>query len=275
MALVAGIGFFLTVALYWLPVATIRRGDQQNHELLRQLKQSNSVLEERVASRTQALQHTQQELRELGSHLVAIQEAERQRISRNLHDELGQTLTGLRLRLTTADALLDDDSSIRKHLEAASQAVDEGVEQVRNLAYQLRPPALDDLGLADALFALCEQSAARYRLSFRPKIEAVSVPRDIAEVLFRTAQEAFTNIARHANASSVNVNLSSLEDGVQLVIEDDGDGIDGELKWGLGLVGVRERLLKCGGRLELHCGRPDCGLRLTAFVPNFFDTQKQ
>lgn len=267
------LGFFLTAALYWLPVATIRKGDQQNHELLRQLKHSNSVLEERVASRTQALQQTQEELRQLGSHLVAIQEAERQRISQNLHDELGQTLTGLRLRLTTADALLDENSPIRKHLEAASRAVDEGVDQVRNLAYQLRPPALDELGLADALFALCEQSAARYRLRFAPRIDAVSVPRDIAEVLFRTAQEAFTNIARHADATSVNVYLSALEDGVELVIEDDGDGIVGELKWGLGLVGVRERLLKCGGRLELHCDRPDCGLRLVAFVPRLPSNQ--
>ena len=198
--------------------------------------------------RAPALQQTQEELRQLGSHLVAIQEAERQRISQNLHDELGQTLTGLRLHLTTADALLDEDSPIRKHLEAASRAVDEGVDQVRSLAYQLAS-GTRRIRLTDSLFALCSSQQLGTAYALRQELMRCQ-SQETSQRFFSGRTRAFTNIARHADATSVNVYLSALEDGVELVIEDDGDGIVGELKWGLGLV-------KCGSVCS-NVGRLGC-----------------
>ena len=261
------LGSILALALYFLPVSIIRRGDVNNTELWSQLEAANAQLEDRVQMRTQALQDTQVELRELGMRLVEVQESERARISRNLHDDLGQTLTALRLRLTTIDALLPSGSPVDKHLNAAIDAIDEGVDQVRALAQQLRPPALDKLGLGDALDDLCEQSAARYDLNIDSEIDSFGLDADLAEALFRTAQEAFTNIARHANAKRVKVALRKEAARVTLSIEDDGKGTNANLKLGLGLIGIRERLVNCGGRLTLGLGKSLGGLQLMAEIP--------
>ncbi len=261
------LGSILALALYFVPVSTIRRGDVNNAELWSQLEDANAQLENRVQTRTQALQDTQEELRELGMRLVEVQESERARISRNLHDDLGQTLTALRLRLTTIEALLPGQSPVEKHLNAAIEAIDEGVDQVRVLAQQLRPPALDKLGLGDALDDLCEQSASRYGFNVESEIQSFPLDVELAEALFRTAQEAFTNIARHANATLVDVILLKTEQTVILTIEDDGKGADSGLKLGLGLVGIRERLVNCGGHLTIDGGTKLGGLRLMAEIP--------
>ena len=151
-------------------------------------------------------------------------------------------------------------------MDAAINAIDEGVDQVRALAQQLRPPALDKLGLGDALDDLCEQSAVRYGLKIDSKIESFGLDADVAEALFRTAQEAFTNIARHASANRVQVHLRQDGSRVRLTIEDDGQGTDADHKLGLGLIGIRERLVNCGGRLTLCSGTRLGGLKLMAEI---------
>ena len=131
------------MTLFFLPVLTVRRGDAVNTELWSALEASNALLESRVEARTGALEETQMELRELGARLVAVQVEERARISRDLHDELGQSLTALRLRLSAAEAVLPEGNPASDHLTAAITAVDEGIDQVRGLAHNLRPPALE------------------------------------------------------------------------------------------------------------------------------------
>ncbi len=240
-------GLVLGAALFVLPLATVRRGDARDQELWDALEGANAHLEARVAERTA-------ELRQLGARLLSVQEQERRRISRDLHDELGQTLTGLRLRLEALEA----EGVASPHLEAAVRAIDDGVSQVRGLAHNLRPPALDALGLPDALRAHAERWADGAGLELMLEVEAVEPPHEVAEVLFRVAQEALTNVARHADASAVTVRLGAADDGWRLEVSDDGRGLSGEgRQGGLGLVGARERVEQVGGYLDL--GASDAG----------------
>ncbi|MCK6571834.1 sensor histidine kinase [Myxococcota bacterium] len=262
-------GAALAAALYFLPVATVRRGDARDAELWRALQAANATLEARVADRTRALREREAELSALGARLLEVQEAERARISRDLHDELGQTLTGLRLRLTTLASVLDPAHRGQEHLGAALSAVDAGVEQVRHLAHRMRPAALDGLGLAAALRAHAEQWAADAGLEVHFELDPAEPPPAVAEVLFRVAQEALTNVARHADARVVTLACGPFDDGWRLVIGDDGRGLpppDPARRRGLGLVGARERVEAAGGYLDLESGSPR-GVRLVAWLP--------
>jgi len=260
------LGLILSIALYFLPVSTVRRSDVVNAELWTALESANLTLEERVQSRTAVLRETETELRDLGARLVKVQEEERARISRDLHDDLGQCLTGLRLRLSAAEAVLPSDNPAATHITAAIDAVDEGVEQVRGIAHQLRPPALDDLGLFDALHGHIEQWSSRYGLEVDSVLSPVQTSVERSEALFRTAQEAFTNVARHAQARRVTLRLTVDDKTIHLVMEDDGVGWNQDSTPGLGLIGIRERLLSCGGGLQLKAARIG-GFRLEAWVP--------
>ena len=263
-------GALLAAGLFFLPLRTVRRGDRQNHELWSALEKANATLEARVERRTAELRRRERELRELGARLVAVQEEERARISRDLHDDLGQTLTGLRLRLTTLASLTDVGESARQQVEAAISAVDGGVEQVRRLAHNMRPPALDVLGLPAALRGHAERWAETSGVEIELRLADQEPPVHAAEVLFRVAQEALTNVARHAEARRVEIDLGPFDDGWRLVIEDDGKGLPAEpakerTHGGLGLVGARERVEQAGGYLDIELGRIG-GVRLTAWL---------
>ncbi|MCB9538922.1 MAG: hypothetical protein H6704_22065 [Myxococcales bacterium] len=253
-------GLLLALTLFVLPLSTVRRGDARNLELWDALVDANAGLEARVAARTA-------ELRALGGRLVSVQEEERARISRDLHDELGQTLTGLRLRLTAIEARLGDPVGAAAQVEQAMAAVDGAVEDVRRLAHNLRPPALDALGLATALRGHAERWAETAGLALEVDLAPVEPPADVAEVLFRVGQEALTNVARHADASRVRLVLDAADDGWRLVIEDDGRGLEQDASGGgLGLVGARERVEGLGGYLDVDSPAAG-GVRLLAWVP--------
>lgn len=253
-------GLLLALTLFVLPVSTVRRGDVRNLELWDALVAANAGLEARVAARTA-------ELRALGGRLVRVQEEERARISRDLHDELGQTLTGLRLRLTAIEARLGEPAAAAAQVEQAMAAVDGAVEDVRRLAHNLRPPALDALGLPTALRGHAERWAETAGLTLEVDFAAIDPPAEVAEVLFRVGQEALTNVARHAAATRVRLALGAADDGWRLVVEDDGRGLRaGAEGGGLGLVGARERVEGLGGYLDVEPG-PTGGVRLLAWVP--------
>ncbi|MCA9542113.1 MAG: sensor histidine kinase, partial [Myxococcales bacterium] len=258
-------GIALGAGLFFLPVATVRRGDARDAELWAALAEANASLEARVEARTAELRHREQQLQALGARLVAVQEEERARISRDLHDELGQTLTGLRLRLAALEAVTD--ARAKPHLDVAQAAIDSAVEQVRTLAHRLRPPALDALGLADAVRAHAEEWSALAGLEAEVAVDLPDEPpAEVAEVLFRVAQEALTNVARHAAASAVRLTLEEADDGWRLSVQDDGRGLGEQTGGGLGLIGARERVERAGGYLDIENGEAG-GALLVAWLP--------
>ncbi|MBK7367576.1 MAG: sensor histidine kinase [Candidatus Eisenbacteria bacterium] len=205
--------------------------------------------------RRQLEQRTQQ-LEQLTQLLLRAQEEERRRIARELHDEAGQALTALKIEL---------DLEGRKE---ASALAARALEQVRNLSELLRPQALDDLGLVTALQALADDFTTRTRIDVKVEAgEDDAWAPDVALVLYRVAQEALTNVARHSGAKRAWVKLTRDESGVQLVVEDDGRGAGANPRPHLGLLGMRERVTSVNGQLQLASAAVG-GLRVEARLPH-------
>jgi len=184
---------------------------------------------------------------------LAAQEAERSRVARELHDEIGQTLTAVVLQ---AERAADGDPALAKReLARVAGAVHESLDEVRRIARELRPEALDDLGLVNALIALC----SRFNAQNGPRVRRVldgslpPLPPEIELVIYRVAQESLTNALRHAEATTATVSLAADSEGVNLAIEDDGNGMPAELAGDTaGIAGMRERALLIGGRLSIE-----------------------
>jgi two-component system sensor histidine kinase UhpB len=190
------------------------------------------------------IERLERERRDSARRALAAQEAERARIARELHDEIGQALTAAMLQLD------------RGQVDEAREVVRESLEEVREIARRMRPEVLDDLGLASALAALTLDVSHRTGLLVERAIEP-GVPRLKPEeelVVYRVAQEALTNAARHADARHAWLRLARDHDCVVLEIRDDGRGFDTDEAAGGGLRGMRERALLVGGMLELLSG---------------------
>lgn len=221
--------------------------------------------------RAEELARGEERSRRLARQIVSAQEEERQRISRELHDELGQALTALKIHLQLIqDAVPSESESLRQQVGEARDLTDATAERMRRLARDLRPPALDNVGLDATLEGLCHSFAKRSRLSIDYLgIEAQALPDTTSISLYRFLQEALTNVAKHANAEHVQVELHCTDDTVSLSVEDDGRGFErqpDESASGIGLLGIRERLHSLGGRLEIESW-PSQGARLVAHVP--------
>ena len=184
---------------------------------------------------------------------VEAQEAERTRIARELHDEAGQVLTALSLHLRTLEDDVDSDD-LRERIAALRRSVSEASTGIRELAVRLRPPALAEHGLVDAI----EEQAAQLRSTGMPvEVDLRGIDDDLAEdvqtVLFRVVQEALTNVARHSAATNVSIVASAHHGRLRLVVEDDGVGFDPTSPTGrLGLAGIRERVEMIGGGLRIE-----------------------
>ncbi|MBM4293113.1 MAG: hypothetical protein FJ138_18270 [Deltaproteobacteria bacterium] len=240
-----------------LPTRAARRADAEIRALWDELSALNATLEARVEERTR-------QLARLSNRLMRAQEEERARVSRDLHDDLGQALTGLRLQLT---ALLRAPGA-PPPLAPLIAGVDDSIARVRALAHDLRPPELDALGLSHALRRHLEgrAAAAGLALSLLDELEgAGESPLTAAEsdAVFRVAQEALTNVLRHAHAARVDVRLWRDAAGwLCLRVVDDGDGRGGGAAGdgrgggaagdgrGLGLLGAAERARELGGHLS-------------------------
>ncbi|HZR01802.1 MAG TPA: PAS domain S-box protein, partial [Burkholderiales bacterium] len=201
-------------------------------------------------------------------------EQERARISREIHDELGQALTSLKmdlgwLRRRLGEYLPGGPVQLDERLRTMSRFLDETLGTVRRLATELRPALLDNLGLAAALHAQIRHLAARYDIDVEHHLESdLLLTREQATGLYRIAQEALTNIARHANASRVRARLELEGDSVLMEIEDDGIGFDPEMQssYSLGLVGMAERARLLGGEAEIF-SHPGGGTQVRVRVP--------
>jgi two-component system sensor histidine kinase UhpB len=182
---------------------------------------------------------------------LAAQEAERLRVARELHDEIGQTLTAVTIQ---AERAAHGDSELAQALRDVADGVRESLEEVRRIARELRPEALDDLGLANALIALCTrigaQGGPRVRRDLQPKLPPLSP--DVELVIYRVAQESLTNALRHSRASEVTLSLTADAENVTLAVTDDGKGLPTQLpRDSAGIAGMRERALLVGGMLSL------------------------
>jgi PAS domain S-box-containing protein len=216
------------------------------------------------------VQAGRQRLRRLTEQIVSAQEEERHRLSRELHDEAGQALTALRISLDLVrEDLPMEARPLRQRLGQAIALTDTTMEELRSLAHDLRPPALDTVGLNDTLEGLCLEFAQHTKLSVDyTGAELPVLPEAVNISLYRFLQEALTNVARHAQARHVWVALDRDGEAVSLSVGDDGQGFDEQagMAAGIGLVGMRERLELLGGQLEIE-SQPGQGTRLTARIP--------
>lgn len=205
--------------------------------------------------------------REAARAALAAQEGERLRVARELHDEIGQTLTAVTIQ---AERAADDDSaSAREELRRVAEAVRESLDEVRRIARELRPEALDDLGLVNALIALCRRVEAQEGLHVERELQTTlpALSPDVELVIYRVAQESLTNALRHSGAGRAIVSLEARDRAVSLSVADDGQGMPAELTAGTaGIAGMRERALLVGGRLSIE-SRPGGGTVVRFTVP--------
>ena len=220
---------------------------------------ANERLRLEVATRRQAEQQAAQlasELRALAAHITSAREEERRRIALELHDELGQALTALRLDLGRLVQGLPRGTGTRRHLQGMLERVAGTIRSVRRIGTQLHPPVLDTLGLSDAIEWQVKEFQARTGIRCTVSLRAgtLELPADRATPLFRILQEALTNVAKHARATRVTVSLWRHGGNLRLRIRDNGKGFrspDGTNVRALGIVGMRERAILLSGEVTI------------------------
>ncbi len=212
----------------------------------------------------------EKELRELSQKLVQAQEAERKRLSLELHDQVGQMLTALRMEIANLGRISPDDPALfREHLQQAKQMAEGAMKTVRDLAMGLRPSMLDDLGLGPAIEWQSREfsrvSGIPVDISIEGRLTRLTDEQKTG--LFRVVQESLTNVLRHARAKRVSVTLKESSDRLVLLVSDDGCGIDpGRPRRGLGLLGMEERVRELGGAFSVHSA-PGGGTTVRAEIP--------
>lgn len=218
------------------------------------------------------LQSGEQQFRQLARSVWRVQEDERRRLARELHDGIGQHLTALRHRL---DGLLANGAAPNESLLQAVQLCDLAIGETRALSRLLRPQILDDLGLEPALRWLARQTAESSGCNVEVAISGLPDPLDgdLSTLIFRVAQEALTNAAKHAQAPNIVIRVSRRGPQLQLLIVDDGCGCEVDAAWAMsssgqstGLASMRERVRLFGGQLSL-VSRPGEGLQLRVLLP--------
>lgn len=218
------------------------------------------------------LKKSYEEIRQLASRLQDIREEERASMAREIHDELGQQLTGLKMDISWLARRKDVDEIQREHkIKEILLFIDGTVNTVRKLSAELRPSILDDLGLVEALEWWSSEFEKRSGIScnFQPPEQSLEVPSRLAIGLFRIYQESLTNVARHANAKTVFSKLEAANNQLILEITDDGKGFDTSTighKKTLGLLGMKERTLMMGGTYEIT-SEPGNGTTVTIAAP--------
>ena len=220
-----------------------------------------------AAAAIRRLVRLEEETRALGAQLLRAQEQERRSIARELHDEVGQSLTALRLDVGAAAACCESGAA-QPRLQAAAETVERVVEEVRRIALSLRPSMLDDLGLVAALEWQVRELSGRSGSVIELKAEdaAGSLPEAQRTCIYRVAQEALQNSVRHSAARAIRIGLERNGAGVSLRVEDDGRGFTPGRMRGLGLLGMEERVAQLGGRLRV-VSAPGRGTTVTAELP--------
>jgi signal transduction histidine kinase len=238
-------------------------------------RKAQDELEERVRQRTIELDQANQSLRELTGRLLQLQDDERRRIARELHDSVGQMLSALSMNLSAVSGDVERLRNSASTISHSMNMVHEMTKEIRTISYLLHPPLLDEAGLSSALRwyieGFAERSNIKVDLDFPEDFGRLS--RELETAIFRTVQECLTNIHRHAESPTAKVHVTRSGSEVRVEVKDQGKGIPPEKHYevdspgtpGVGIRGMRERVRQLGGRLELESnGR---GTTVTAHLP--------
>ena len=256
---------------HWFHLIAVKQGDVLVVTAADISAQKTAELEAAAAQAVQT-QQLSQARHALLQQLVTVQEDERRRIARELHDSLGQFLSALNLRMWMVEQTMDMSAEIMEDMRQLHQLVGEVERELNRLTMELRPPALDDFGLPEAIRRYAEEWG---RTTGIPVDVYASVAEGerlefMAEIaVYRIVQEALTNVLKHARASAVSIVLERQRSDLRLVVEDNGGGFDLQAARGggrLGLVGMRERAALAGGWMEIETA-PNAGTTLYVQIP--------
>jgi signal transduction histidine kinase len=232
------------------------------------LKSKVSVFVE-LHMKSERLKESEDKLRRLAAHLISIREEERAHIAREIHDELGQVLTGIKMEVGWLAKRLKEPALLEK-TDSMSKLIDSTVQTVRKIATGLRPEMLDDMGLIAAVAWQAKDFQKRTGIRCRTKLPAeTKLDLELSPAAFRIFQEILTNVARHSRATRVDIELELAAEALRLEVVDNGVGIpnsDLNGRKSLGLLGMRERALLFGGEVSIM-GTPGQGTRVSVSIP--------
>ena len=267
----AGIVAFLFVSGILIAMGEARR----RRENL--LWSEQAELEEAVQQRTVELDRTNQNLRELSARLLQLQDDERRRIARELHDSVGQMLAALGMNLAVVGTEIERLTKIASTVNDSAALVQELSKEVRTISHLLHPPLLDEAGLASALRWYVEGFAQRSKIEVDLEfpVDFGRLPRESETAIFRTVQECLTNIHRHSESPTATIRIAASDNHVRVEVEDRGKGIPPEKQFemtstgtpGVGIRGMRERLRQLGGSLDIHSNGNGKGTLIVAQLP--------
>jgi signal transduction histidine kinase len=241
-----------------------------------ELRSAQAELEDRVHKRTAELNAANANLRELPGHLLKLQDQERRRIARELHDTTGQNLTAMKMVTASLRSAVIDNQSAMQFLREINDLIEEAVKAIRTTSYLLHPPLLDEVGLVSAINWYVDGFSQRsgVKVSLELPQTSARLPENIELAVFRVLQESLTNVHRHSGCSAITIHFEVSSEQLNLSVKDNGRGIPQDrirrfsehgTGFGVGIVGMRERLHEIGGQLKITSD--GSGTTLVATVP--------
>jgi two-component system, NarL family, sensor kinase len=272
-------------------VTVILRDVTERHRMERELRSAHGQLETRVAERTQQLAESvfqlqsevnlrnqaERSLRELSARILQLQDSERRRIARELHDSTAQVLVAASMNMATVQehVAATGDGMVAGIIKDTSHLIEQAQSEIRTISYLLHPPLLDELGLASAIdwYARGFSKRSGVQVSFDVAPDLGRLPQEYELTLFRIVQEALTNVHRHSRSRTAQIYLARTQQGIHLEIADQGSGVDGsKLKaldsggtLGVGVAGMRERVRQLGGTVTMNSNGQ--GTVIAAHIP--------
>ena len=230
------------------------------------------ALERESDARYREVVQAREELHRLSARLVSAQEEERRKLSRELHDEIGQSMSALLVELGNLSSVLPpENAALQERVHAVKRLAESNVVVLRNLSLLLRPSMLDDLGLAPALKWQAREVARRSGIKVGEEVDAEDVPRSNCRTntrtcIYRIVQEALHNVSRHSKATHVRVTVTREESRVSVRIQDDGVGFQAPQEKGMGILGMEERVRHLGGSFHID-SKPGQGTGISIQLP--------
>jgi PAS domain S-box-containing protein len=214
--------------------------------------------------------NAEERLKQVLMEFVTVQEDERNRISQDLHDDVGQKMTALLFELRALKEVIEKDQKVSlKEMNTIISNLELIIKHVRQIFYQLNPPSLDRIALSEVLAGFCStfEETNHVHIDFSYQEGIPDLPKNYSKAIYRFVQEGLFNVAKHAKASAVWINLDFIDDNLNISLEDDGLGFDPkQVHDGIGLHGIRERFLMLSGNMEIESA-PGKGTRLSGTIP--------